>query len=52
LADEKKEPKQPENLWQAEYHGSGTFIIRKPKRNKRKLHESRVHNPRPGMRKI
>lgn len=40
-----------ENLYQAEYLGSGTFIITKPKRNKAKLHRSRVKNRRPGMRK-
>ncbi|HYI97792.1 MAG TPA: hypothetical protein VEX68_29900 [Bryobacteraceae bacterium] len=38
----------PEDLYKAEYVGSGTFIIKKPKRNPRKLHESRVKNIRGG----
>ena len=38
----------PEDLYKAEYVGSGTFIIKKPKRNPRKLHESRVKNSRGG----
>jgi hypothetical protein len=37
--------------YKAEYVGSGTFIISKPKRNKKKLHQSRVKNRRAGMRK-
>jgi hypothetical protein len=41
----------PEGLYQAEHIGSGTFIIKKPKRNRAKLHRSRVRNRRPGMRK-
>ncbi len=42
--------KAKENLWQAEYIGSGTFIIHKPKRTPRKLHQQKVKNSRPGMR--
>lgn len=38
----------PENLYQAAYVGSGTFIIKKPKRNRTKLHQSRVKNDRGG----
>ena len=38
----------PEDLYKAEYLGSGTFIIKKPKRNKTKLHQSRVKNDRRG----
>ena len=39
------------NQYQAEYLGSGTFIIRKPKRNKTKLRQSRVKSPQRGARK-
>ncbi|MGD0616323.1 MAG: hypothetical protein ABSB67_01530 [Bryobacteraceae bacterium] len=38
-------------LYQAEYIGSGTFIIHKPKRNKTKLRQSRVKSPQRGARK-
>ena len=38
----------PEDLYKAEYVGSGTFIIKKPKRNGTKLHQSRVKNDRGG----
>jgi hypothetical protein len=37
--------------YQAEYLGSGTFIIHKPKRNRRKLRQSRVKSPQRGARK-
>jgi hypothetical protein len=37
LADEK--------VWQAEYHGSGTFAITKPKRKERKKRQTKVKNP-------
>ncbi|MDX2153551.1 MAG: hypothetical protein SFV54_22590 [Bryobacteraceae bacterium] len=40
-----------EKLFKAEYLGSGTFIITKPKRKKLKLRQSRVRNRRRGMRK-
>jgi len=40
-----------ENKYQAEYIGSGTFIIRKPKRKKTKLRQSRVKSPQRGARK-
>jgi hypothetical protein len=39
------------NLYQAEYLGSGTFIITKPKRKKHKLRQSRVKSPQRGARK-
>ena len=39
------------NLYQAEYLGSGTFIIRKPKRKKRKARQSQLKNPVRGSRK-
>jgi hypothetical protein len=38
----------PEDLYKAQYLGSGTFIIKKPKRNRTKLHQSRVKNDRGG----
>jgi hypothetical protein len=40
-----------ENLYSAEYLGSGTFIIHKPKRKARKLRQSRLKGPRRGSRK-
>lgn len=43
LADEK--------LWKAEYLGSGTFVISKPKRKKLKVRQSELKNPRRGSRK-
>ena len=38
----------PEDLYRASYVGSGTFIIKKPKRNSRKTHQQRVKNDRRG----
>lgn len=46
MATEKKE-----NLYKAEYIGSGTFIISKPKRKKSKLRQLRLKSPNGGMRK-
>jgi hypothetical protein len=43
--------KVKENLYQAEYLGSGTFIIHKPKRKSPKLRQSRLKAPRSGARK-
>jgi hypothetical protein len=40
-----------ENLYQADYLGSGTFIIHKPKRKSPKLRQSRLKGPRRGSRK-
>lgn len=40
-----------DKLYKAEYQGSGTFIISKPKRKKRKLRQNRLKSPRAGMRK-
>ena len=40
-----------ENVWQAEYAGSGTFIVHKPKRKAGKRHQQIVRNRRRGMRK-
>jgi hypothetical protein len=42
---------QNEKLYSAEYLGSGTFIISKPTRKKRKLRQSRVKSPQRGARK-
>jgi hypothetical protein len=36
---------QKKELYKAEYLGSGTFSITKPKRNKAKQHEARTHSP-------
>ena len=47
LAEEAKEDK----LYQAEYVGSGTFMISKPKRKKAKVRQSELRNPRRGSRK-
>ncbi|MBI3680524.1 MAG: hypothetical protein HY235_09025 [Acidobacteria bacterium] len=43
LADDK--------TYKAEYLGSGTFNISKPKRKEKKLRQTRVRNRRRGMRK-
>ena len=40
-----------EKQYSAEYLGSGTFIIHKPKRKARKLRQSRLKSPRAGGRK-
>jgi len=40
-----------DKLYKAEYVGSGTFIISKPKRKARKLRQSRLKGRRPGSRK-
>jgi preprotein translocase subunit YajC len=39
------------NLYQAEYIGSGTFIIHKPKRKKTKKRQQQLKSPSRGMRK-
>jgi len=41
----------PEKLYKAEYVGSGTFIISKPKRKKNKQRQAKLKNPNPGARK-
>jgi hypothetical protein len=43
LADDK--------LYKAEYQGSGTFVISKPKRKKNKTRQSQLKNPQRGARK-
>lgn len=40
-----------EKLYKADYVGSGTFIISKPKRKKKKLRQLRLKSLRAGMRK-
>ena len=40
-----------DKLYKAEYLGSGTFIISKPKRKKTKMQQNRVRNPQRGARK-
>jgi hypothetical protein len=40
-----------EKLYKAEYLGSGTFIISKPKRSKMKQRQTDLKNPRRGSRK-
>ncbi len=41
----------PDKLYKAEYIGSGTFIISKPKRKKIKMRQSQLKNPKRGSRK-
>jgi len=48
LADEKP---VSDKLFQAEYLGSGTFIISKPKRKKAKARQTQLKNVRRGSRK-
>jgi len=43
--------KQKENIYEAEYLGSGTFKIVKPKRQDRKRRQSALKGTRPGARK-
>lgn len=40
-----------EKLYSAEYHGSGTFVISKPKRKGIKLRQSKLKKPRRRARK-
>jgi hypothetical protein len=51
MVKEKAEEKTNENLYSAEYHGSGTFVISKPKRKKGKLRQSRLKKPQRMARK-
>lgn len=50
-ATPKKLPKLKENAYQAEYLGSGTFKISKPKRAKAKRRQAALKNRRRGSRK-
>ena len=47
MAEAQKEDK----LYKAEYIGSGTFIISKPKRKKIKMRQTQLKNPKRGSRK-
>ncbi|MDZ4801834.1 MAG: hypothetical protein SGI92_27070 [Bryobacteraceae bacterium] len=47
-AQETTQKPQPADLYKAVYIGSGTFLFKKPKRNSRKTHQSRVKNKRGG----
>ena len=40
-----------DKLYKAEYVGSGTFVISKPKRKKTKMRQSQLKNPERGSRK-
>ena len=40
-----------DKLFKAEYLGSGTFLITKPKRKKAKMRQSQLKNPQRGSRK-
>jgi hypothetical protein len=40
-----------EKTYKAEYLGSGTFAVSKPKRKPKKLRQSRVKKPQRGARK-
>ena len=40
-----------EKLYKADYQGSGTFIISKPKRKKAKQRQTALKNPKRGSRK-
>lgn len=40
-----------DKLYKAEYHGSGTFNITKPKRKAKKLRQSRLKGTKRGARK-
>lgn len=40
-----------DKLYKAEYVGSGTFLITKPKRKKTKMRQSELKNPQRGSRK-
>jgi len=50
-ATSRKPLKQKANVYQAEYLGSGTFKISKPKRRKAKRRQSALKNLRRGSRK-
>jgi hypothetical protein len=40
-----------DKLYKAEYQGSGTFLITKPKRKRHKLRQSKLKSPQRGARK-
>ncbi len=49
--DAAREAARAERLYKAEYLGSGTFIISKPKRKAIKARQTRLKNPKAGSRK-
>jgi hypothetical protein len=52
VAGEAEKTEAPaENLYQADYIGSGTFVIHKPKRKSAKLRQSRLRGTTRGARK-
>jgi len=48
---EKSATTKADKLYKAEYIGSGTFIISKPKRKKIKMRQTQLKNPKRGSRK-
>jgi len=40
-----------DKVYKAEYVGSGTFLISKPKRKRAKIRQSQLRNPQRGARK-
>lgn len=40
-----------DKIYKAEYLGSGTFVISKPKRKSAKMRQTRLRNPERGSRK-
>jgi len=51
MVKENTDEKANEKLYSAEYIGSGTFIISKPKRKSGKLRQSRLKKPQRMARK-
>jgi hypothetical protein len=50
-ATQEKSATKADKLYKAEYIGSGTFIISKPKRKKIKMRQTQLKNPKRGSRK-
>jgi len=48
---EEKSKLAEDKIYTAEYHGSGTFRISKPKRTARKTRQAKLKHPRRGARK-
>ena len=51
MAEQKGKTAEKADLYKAEYLGSGTFVIKKPKRKRAKLRQSRLKGTKPGSRK-
>ena len=51
MAEQTSNSPEKDNTYQAEYLGSGTFVIKKPKRKKPKLRQSRLKGTVRGARK-